>query len=139
MSVVPKFWYHDVVFDGKLLWGALHSAEMLYTYKLFAICGKGILKNTPGCNVNFVQETNSFRFGVYGGIAFDRMAATHMLKLKRIQYRCLWIAHGLMQSTHVQTVEVIGGVPLLRMRFSMLSHLDLVDISFEGCMSFCRG
>jgi hypothetical protein len=52
----------------------------------------------------------------YGCIAFDRMAATHMLKLEKIQYRCLRIALGLMQSTYVQTLEVIGigGVPTLR-------------------------
>jgi hypothetical protein len=48
----------------------------------------------------------------YCCIAFDRMAATHMLKLERIQYRCLRIALGLMQSTHVQMLEVIGGVPI---------------------------
>jgi hypothetical protein len=34
---------------------------------------------------------------------------------------------GLMQSTHVQTLEVIGGVPPLRMRFSMLSHDYLIS------------
>jgi hypothetical protein len=31
-------------------------------------------------------------------------------------------ALGLMQSTHFQTLEVIGGVPPLRLRFSMLNH-----------------
>jgi hypothetical protein len=31
-----------------------------------------------------------------------------------------------MQSTHVQTFEVIGGVPPLRMRFSMLNHGYLI-------------
>jgi hypothetical protein len=46
----------------------------------------------------------------FGCIAFDRMAATHMLKLKleRIQCRCLRIALILIQSTHVQTLEVIA-------------------------------
>jgi hypothetical protein len=60
----------------------------------------------------------------YCCIAFDRMAATHMLKLERIQYRCLRIALGLMQSTHVQTLEnhkylisvfSTGGHPLRRL------------------------
>jgi hypothetical protein len=64
--------------------------------------------------------------GEYGCIAFDRMAATHLLKLERIQYRCLRIALGLMQSTHVQTLEVIGGVPPLRLRFSILNHKYLI-------------
>jgi hypothetical protein len=50
------------------------------------------------------------------------MAATHILKLESIQYRCLRIALGLMQSTHVQTLEIIGGMPPLRLKFSMLDH-----------------
>jgi hypothetical protein len=41
----------------------------------------------------------------YGCIVFDRMAGTHMLKLKKVQYRCLRIALGLMQSNHVQTLD----------------------------------
>jgi hypothetical protein len=40
----------------------------------------------------------------YGCIAFDRMAGTLLLKLERIQYRCLRIALGLMQSIHVQAL-----------------------------------
>jgi hypothetical protein len=64
----------------------------------------------------------------YGCVAFDRMAGTHILILERVQYRCLRIALGLMQSTHVQTLEVIGGVPPpLRMRFSMLNHRYLIS------------
>jgi hypothetical protein len=47
------------------------------------------------------------------------MAATHMLKLEKIQYRCLRIALGLMQSTHA--------VPPLRLRFSMLNHKYLIS------------
>jgi hypothetical protein len=63
----------------------------------------------------------------YNCIAFDRMAATHILKLEKIQYRCLRIALGLMQSTHVQTLEIIGGVPPLRLKFSMLDHKYLIS------------
>jgi hypothetical protein len=54
------------------------------------------------------------------------MVGTHMLKLQRVQYRCLRIALGLLHSTHVQTLEVIGGVPPLRMRFLMLNHEYLI-------------
>jgi hypothetical protein len=36
----------------------------------------------------------------YGFIACDRIAGTHMLKLERVQYRCLRITLGLIQSTH---------------------------------------
>jgi hypothetical protein len=48
------------------------------------------------------------------------------------QYRCLRIALGLMQSTHFQTLEVIGGVPPLRLRFSMLNHKYLVSACSTG-------
>jgi hypothetical protein len=75
------------------------------------------VKSTPGCDVVFVQGTDPFLFGVW---VCDRMATTHMLK--RIQYRCLRIALGLMHPTHVQTLEVIGGVPPLRLKFSMMNH-----------------
>jgi hypothetical protein len=44
---------------------ALHSAEMLETNKLFAINSRGISGSTPGCGVDFVQGTDSFRFGVW--------------------------------------------------------------------------
>jgi hypothetical protein len=54
------------------------------------------------------------------------MAATLLLKLEMIQYQCLRIALGLMQSTHFQTLEVIGGVPPLRLKFSMLNHKYLI-------------
>jgi hypothetical protein len=73
------------------------------------------LRSTPGYDVDVVQESDSVL--KYGCIAFDQMAATHMLKLERIQYRCMRIALGLMQSTHIQTLEVIGGVPTLRLPF----------------------
>jgi hypothetical protein len=60
------------------------------------------------------------------------MAGTHMLKLKRVQYRCLRIALGLMQSTHIQTLEVIGGVSPLRMRISMLDPGYLISAFFTA-------
>jgi hypothetical protein len=50
-----------------------------------------------------------------------------MLKLEKVQYRCLKINLGSMQSTHVQMLEVIGGVPPLRMRLSMLNHGYLIS------------
>jgi hypothetical protein len=46
-----------------------------------------------------------------------------MLKLEHIiQYRCLRIALDLMQSTQVETLEVIAAVEPLRMLFSMLNQ-----------------
>jgi hypothetical protein len=37
-----------------------------------------------------------------------------------------------MQSTHVQTLEVIGGLPSLRLRFSMLNHKFLISAFSTG-------
>jgi hypothetical protein len=68
----------------------------------------------------------------YDCIAFARMAATYMLKLERIQYRTLRIALGLMQSTHVQTLEDIGGVPPLRLRFPMLNYKYFTAVFSTG-------
>jgi hypothetical protein len=44
-----------------------------------------------------------------------------------VEVCCLRIALGWMQSTHVQTLEVIGVVPSLRLRFSMLNHKYLIS------------
>jgi hypothetical protein len=60
------------------------------------------------------------------------MGATHMLELEKIQYRCLRIVLGLMQSTHVQTPEDIGGVPPVKLRFSMLNHRYLILAFLTG-------
>jgi hypothetical protein len=67
----------------------------------------------------------------YGCIAFDRMAGTHMLKLERVQYRCLRIALGLMHSNHVQTLKVIRVVSSSRMRFSMFNHGYLISAALS--------
>jgi hypothetical protein len=43
----------------------------------------------------------------------------------------------MMQSTHFQTLEAIGEVPPLKLRFSMLrikSITHLVDNPFDGCL-----
>jgi hypothetical protein len=74
------------------------------------------------CDADFIQGSDTFSLE-YRCIAFDRMADTHMLKLERLEYRCLRIALGIMQSTHVQTLEIIGGVPPLR----MLNHEYLIS------------
>jgi hypothetical protein len=53
----------QVVFDGKLLRGAhVHLAEMVQTTKFFVIYGRGVVGSTPGCDVDFVQGTDPFRF-----------------------------------------------------------------------------
>jgi hypothetical protein len=43
-----------------------------------------------------------------------------------------------MQSTHIQTLEVIGEVPPLRLRFPMLNHRYLISIFSTGAHPFRR-
>jgi hypothetical protein len=122
---------------------ALHSAEMQSTNTFLAIYGRDVLGSALGCDVDLYKGLIRSVLE-YGCIAFDRMVATHMLKLERIQYRCLRLALGLMQSIQIQTLDVIGGVPPLRLRFSILNHTSswpfrLVDIPFNGCLQCYRG
>jgi hypothetical protein len=81
--------------NGQCMPVVLHFAKLIQMTKLLAINGRSVLERTPGCDVDFVQGTCSVL--EYDCIAFDRMAAMHMLKLERIQYRCLRITLGLMQ------------------------------------------
>jgi hypothetical protein len=88
---------------------------MLQTTQLFAIYSMSWGAHPDMMFILYLELIRSVL--KYGCIAFDQLAATHMLKLERIQYRCLRIALGLMQSTHIQMLEVIGGVPTLRLPF----------------------
>jgi hypothetical protein len=56
------------------------------------------------------------------------MAATHIKKLERIQWRGLRICLGLMRSTHTDTVEVLSGVPPLDLRFTFLNYKYLINV-----------
>ncbi|XP_058813149.1 uncharacterized protein LOC131677379 [Topomyia yanbarensis] len=62
----------------------------------------------------------------YGCICFRSAANTHIIKLERIQYRCLRIALGCMQSTHTMSLEVLAGVLPLKDRFWDLSSRLLI-------------
>ena len=53
-------------------------------------------------------------------------AKVHILKLEIIQYRCLRIALGCMQSTHTMSLEVLAGVLPLRLRYFELSFRFLI-------------
>jgi hypothetical protein len=81
---------------------------MLQTSKLFAIYGMGVVERTPGCDVDFVQGTAPFRFGVwlYSLRPDDCYAYIETSS---------WI-------DAVQTLEVIVRVPPLRLEFSMQNH-----------------
>lgn len=62
----------------------------------------------------------------YGSFCFRSAAKTHLIKLERIQYRCLRIALGCMQSTHTKSLEVLAGVVPLQDRFAELSYRFLI-------------
>lgn len=62
----------------------------------------------------------------YGSFCFRSAAKTHLIKLERIQYRCLRIALGCMQSTHTKSLEVMAGIVPLQDRYTELSLRFLI-------------
>ncbi|XP_055586989.1 uncharacterized protein LOC129739532 [Uranotaenia lowii] len=62
----------------------------------------------------------------YGSFCFQSAAKTHLIKLERIQYRCLRIALGCMPSTHNMSLEVLAGILPLKDRFNLLSLRFLI-------------
>jgi hypothetical protein len=67
----------------------------------------------------------------YGSVCFTNMAKTHMLGLKRVQYRVLRIALGLMRSTLNNCLSVLGGIPLLEERLAYLNFRYLVAAFYQ--------
>jgi hypothetical protein len=103
---------------------ALHSAEMQNMAGVSWVAHPDVILILYRGLIRSILE--------FGCIASDQMAATYMLKLDRIQYRCLSIALGLIPSTLVQTLLVIGGVPPLRLGFSILNHRYLISAFLTG-------
>ncbi|XP_058820982.1 uncharacterized protein LOC131683166 [Topomyia yanbarensis] len=62
----------------------------------------------------------------YGCFCFRSAANIHFIKLEIIQYRCLRIALGCMQSTHTMSLEVLSGVLPLKNRFWELTYRLLI-------------
>jgi hypothetical protein len=60
------------------------------------------------------------------------MVLTHFKKLERVQWCALRISFGLMQSTHIGTVEVLSGVPPLDLQFSYLNRRFLISTFSKG-------
>lgn len=73
----------------------------------------------------------------YGSVAFRHMAATHLLKIKRIQWRALRTCMGLMTSTHTGSLEVILGVQPLEIRWKKLADKLLIK-AFAGPSKILR-
>ena len=62
----------------------------------------------------------------YGCFCFRSAANTHLIKLERLQYRCLRIALGCMHSTHTMSLEVLACVVQLKDRFWDLTNRMLI-------------
>jgi hypothetical protein len=67
----------------------------------------------------------------YGSVCYAGIARTHMLRLKRVQYRGIKIALGLMCSTPNNSLGILSGIAHLAERFVYLNFTYLVSI-------FCR-
>jgi hypothetical protein len=105
----------------------LNSAEMLQTTKLFAIYDRGVVKNTLGCDIDLVQGTDPFRFGVWmhshlldGCYAHVEVGEDSVSMFKDF----FWI-------DAVQSCSD-DKVPQLRLRFSMLNHKPLISAFSTG-------
>ena len=122
------FKYLGVWFDSKCTWGR-HIRELTQR------CGQRInfLRTITGTwwgahpgDLIRLYQTTILSVLEYGSFCFMYAAKTHILKLERIQYRCLRIALGCMQSTHTMSLEVLAGVMPLRLRFFELSFRFLI-------------
>ncbi|XP_055608580.1 uncharacterized protein LOC129755905 isoform X1 [Uranotaenia lowii] len=123
-----SFKYLGVWFDSKCLWGK-------HIRYLTQKCQKRInfLRTITGTwwgahpqDLIRLYQTTILSVIEYGSFCFGSAADTHLIKLERIQYRCLRIAMGCMQSTHTMCLEVLAGVMPLKNRFFDLSLRFLI-------------
>lgn len=68
----------------------------------------------------------------YGCACFSVIPKTLLLRLERIQYCALRISMGLMQSTHTKTLEMLGGVLPLNVRFDFLNYRYINGLYFKS-------
>ena len=123
-----SFKYLGVWFDSKCYWGK-------HTRYLKQKCQQRInfLRTVTGTwwgahpeDLIRLYQTTILSLMEYGSFCFTSAADVHMIKLERIQYRCLRIAMGCMQSTHTMSLEVLAGVLPLKNRFRELSLRFLI-------------
>ncbi|XP_062704785.1 uncharacterized protein LOC134287117 [Aedes albopictus] len=115
--------YLGVWFDSKCTWGK----HIVY---LIQKCQKRInfMRTITGTwwgahpeDLIRLYQTTILSVLEYGSFCFQSAVKTHLLKLQRVQYRCLRIALGCMNSTHTMSLEVLAGVQPLTDRFAQLS------------------
>ena len=73
-----------------------------------------------------LYQTTILSLMEYGSFCFASAADVHMIKLERIQYRCLRIAMGCMKSTHTMSLEVLAGILPIKNRHRELSLRFLI-------------
>jgi ribonuclease HI len=128
MPSSKQFKYLGIIFDRGLTWNA-HVGYIQKKCKTRINFMKSITGTSWGAHPDsmLILYKSLVRSVLeYGSFCFAEMAETHALKLKRIQWRGLRIALGLMQSTHTDTVEMLCGVVPLDLRFSYLNSKFLI-------------
>ncbi|XP_058821163.1 probable RNA-directed DNA polymerase from transposon X-element isoform X1 [Topomyia yanbarensis] len=128
IAQVLTFKYLGIWFDSKGTWGG-------HIRYLITKCQQRInfLRTITGSwwgshpsDMIRLYQTTILSVMEYGCICFRSAANTHIINLERIQYRCLRIALGCMQSTHTMSLEVLAGVLPLKDRFWDLSSRLLI-------------
>lgn len=125
---VVSFKYLGVVFDVKCLWAA-HIRHVITSCSkrsnfLRAVCGQKWGAHPTVLRILYITTIRSVL--EYGCIVFSTAAKGHLLKLYRVQWRCLRVCLGLMRSTHTLTVEVLSGICPLELRFNLIIERFLV-------------
>jgi ribonuclease HI len=67
----------------------------------------------------------------YGFFCLTQAPKSQLIKLERIQLACLRICFGLMRSTHTGSIEVICGVPSVKIRYALLNYRYVVGAMFK--------
>ena len=117
-----SFKYLGIWFDSKCYWGK-HTRYLKQKCQQRINFFRAITGTWWGAhpeNLIRLYQTTILSLMEYGSFCFASAADVHMIKLERIQYRCLRIALGCMQSTHTMSLEVLAGVLLLKNRFREL-------------------
>ena len=107
-----SFKYLGVWFDSKCYWGKhIRYLKEKCTQRInFLRTITGTWWGAHPADLIRLYQTTILSIMEYGSFCFASAADSHMIKLERIQYRCLRIAMGCMQSTHTMSLEVLAGV-----------------------------
>ena len=123
-----SFKYLGVWFDSKCYWGKhiRYLKERCQQRINFLRTVTGTWWGAHPEDLVRLYKTTILSVMEYGSFCFASASDTHMIKLQRIQYRCLRIAMGCMQSTHTMSLEVLAGVLPIKNRFRELSLRFLI-------------